>query len=70
MNVELFYIAAGHALPAIAAGASSTNKTLVITLGVAAAVVGVLFGNPQYAALDIFGAAIGVYIGLQLSRNK
>ena len=28
MNVELFYIAAGHALPAIAAGASSTNKTI------------------------------------------
>jgi energy-converting hydrogenase Eha subunit E len=64
VSVEIFSVAAAHALAPVAVGISSGNKRTVVIVGVLAAIVGGVFGDPVYAALDVGAALVGLGAGL------
>lgn len=63
-------IALAHAIPVLIAAAVAERRTTVIWTALAMIAIGVMTGNPAYAALDIIAVAGATWLCLSNMEDK
>ncbi len=68
MSLVVVAIAAAHALPPIL-GAIKSERGLLIGV-IISVLIALVSGNPVFFVMDLFGVALGTWIGLSILKKQ